>query len=531
MFNYQIKAGSTDVSVVLRVVDATDGTPETAVDHATSGIDLKYRREGAAAVDITEAALAALTTAHTDGGVEQIGAGYIRVDLPDAAVASGAAGVLVFGSITGMVVIGCYIQLVAYDPFDTVRLGLTALPNAAAEAAGGLFTRGTGAGQINQANNGQIDVNVERWNATAVPAEHSAGYPVVTVKDGTGTGEINTNAGKIVEVETLTGHTAQTGDTYARLGAPTGASISADLVDIEGKVDDLEGRLTNARAANLDNLDAAITTRLASGSYTTPPTAAAIADQVWEETLADHSGTSGSTAAALNAAGSAGDPWATALPGAYGAGTAGKIVGDNLNATVSSRLASGTVASDVTAIKAKTDNLPTDPADQSLLIAATDALVTLIGTPAGASVSADLADIEGKVDDLEGRLTSARATALDNLDATVSSRLASGTVASDVTAIKAKTDNLPASPAAVGSAMTLTSGERTSIAEALLKLDLSTISGEASRSVLNALRFLRNKWAIAGGTLTVRKEDDTTAAWSATVTQTAGNPVSEVDPA
>jgi len=35
----------------------------------------------------------------------------------------------------------------------------------------------------------------------------------------------------------------------------------------------------------------------------------------------------------------ASDPWATALPGLYGAGTAGKILGDNLNATVSSRLA------------------------------------------------------------------------------------------------------------------------------------------------------------------------------------------------
>lgn len=66
-------------------------------------------------------------------------------------------------------------------------------------------------------------------------------------------------------------------------------------------------------------------------------TVAAIADQVWEEAIADHSGTAGSTAEALNAAGAAGDPWVTALPGAYGAGSAGKIVGDNLNATVSSR--------------------------------------------------------------------------------------------------------------------------------------------------------------------------------------------------
>lgn len=35
--------------------------------------------------------------------------------------------------------------------------------------------------------------------------------------------------------------------------------------------------------------------------------------------------------------GSGGDPWATAIPGSYGAGTAGKIVGDNVNATISSR--------------------------------------------------------------------------------------------------------------------------------------------------------------------------------------------------
>jgi hypothetical protein len=80
-------------------------------------------------------------------------------------------------------------------------------------------------------------------------------------------------------------------------------------------------------------------------------TAAAVADAVWLETLADHSGSAGSTAAALNAAGSAGDPWQTALPGAYGAGTAGKIVGDNLNAPV------GTVDTVVDAIKLKTDSL------------------------------------------------------------------------------------------------------------------------------------------------------------------------------
>lgn len=144
MNNLQIKAGSTDISVVIRIIDSTDGTPEIGVVYNTSGIDLEYRREGAASTDITEASLAALTTAHTDGGFLHIGNGYYRLDLPDAAVAAGATGVLIHGTVTGMVVIGCYIQLVAYNPFDAVRLGLTALPNAAADAAGGLVISDAG---------------------------------------------------------------------------------------------------------------------------------------------------------------------------------------------------------------------------------------------------------------------------------------------------------------------------------------------------------------------------------------------------
>ena len=69
------------------------------------------------------------------------------------------------------------------------------------------------------------------------------------------------------------------------------------------------------------------------------PTAAVIdqiVDETWDELIAGHLG-AGSTGAALNAAGGAGDPWTTSIPGAYGAGTAGYILGNNVNATISSR--------------------------------------------------------------------------------------------------------------------------------------------------------------------------------------------------
>jgi hypothetical protein len=67
----------------------------------------------------------------------------------------------------------------AIDLDDSVRAGLTALPNAAAEAAGGLFTRGSGAGQINQDNNGEIDVDVQKWLGIAVATPTVGGVPEV----------------------------------------------------------------------------------------------------------------------------------------------------------------------------------------------------------------------------------------------------------------------------------------------------------------------------------------------------------------
>lgn len=149
------------------------------------------------------------------------------------------------------------------------------------------------------------------------------------------------------------------------------------------------------------------------------------------------------------------------------------------------------IKADTAAIKAKTDNLPSDPADESLVIAATDAIAALIGTPA-VSVSDDLAAV--KV---------------------------------DTAAVKAKTDNLPANPADVSDVPTATEN-----ADALLNRDMSAVSDTNDRSPLNALRAIRNKWSISGTTQTVTKEDDTTTAWTTTLSTTAGaDPVTGSDPA
>lgn len=117
-------------------------------------------------------------------------------------------------------------------------------------------------------------------------------------------------------------------------GKQTGNSTARTELRATGAGSGTYDETTDSVEALRDRGDAAWVTG------TTPPTAAAIADQVWGEAIADHSGTAGSTAESLNAAGSAGDPWTTAIPGAYGAGSAGYIVGNRIDAAISSRLAS-----------------------------------------------------------------------------------------------------------------------------------------------------------------------------------------------
>lgn len=108
--------------------------------------------------------------------------------------------------------------------------------------------------------------------------------------------------------------------------------------------------------------------------------------------------------------------------------------------------------------------------------------------------------------------------------------LISGTVDSYAHYVADKTDyaltsayNAAKTASQAGDAMTLTAGERNSVADALLKRDWTAVTGEASRSVLNALRFIRNKFSTTAtpGVVTIYKEDDAAVAYTKSVTTDA----------
>lgn len=150
-------------------------------------------------------------------------------------------------------------------------------------------------------------------------------------------------------------------------------------------------------------------------------------------------------------------------------------------------------------------------------------LDTQIGTLATA---ANLATLAGYVDTEVAAILAAVDTEVaaikaitDQMVFTVANRL-------DVQLLGASAGTLTASALATDAA--------NEIADALLDRDMSTGTDSGSstvRTVRQALRALRNRVAIATGTVTVYKENDSTSSWTGAVTTAAGDPISEVDPA
>ena len=89
-----IEKGSTDVSLAIRLYDATNGSPKTGLTIAN--MQIRYIRvEDDNDVTISDwtslTALANLEAGHTDNYGYEIGEGYYRIDVPDAAFATGAS--------------------------------------------------------------------------------------------------------------------------------------------------------------------------------------------------------------------------------------------------------------------------------------------------------------------------------------------------------------------------------------------------------------------------------------------------------
>lgn len=123
-------------------------------------------------------------------------------------------------------------------------------------------------------------------------------------------------------------------------------------------------------------------------------------------------------------------------------------------------------------------------------------------------------------------------TSIDTVDGIVDSILLDTGTDGVVVAAGSKTGYSLATGGAGSGA--IAAAELNNIADAVLDRNMATGTDSGSTTVRTprqALRLLRNARSIAAGTLSVKKEDDSTNSWTAAVTTTAGDPIDSVDPA
>ncbi|MCP5246165.1 MAG: hypothetical protein H6937_09530 [Burkholderiales bacterium] len=173
--------------------------------------------------------------------------------------------------------------------------------------------------------------------------------------------------------------------------------------------------------------------------------------------------------------------WATLIPGSFAPGTAGKVLGDNINATISSRAT------------------------------------------------------QTSVDTIDGYLDTEIAAILAAVDTEVA------TIVTAVAAIQAKTDSLTFTDAGkvdatIQAAADIKTAPADKIADHTLRRNLATALASSDgdtkefRSLVGAIAKLVNKVSISGGTLTVTETDDvTTLGTQAVTTDQSAAPIVTID--
>lgn len=205
MAKREILAGVADQTIDVFIMDSssTVGAGLAGLAYNSSGLKCYYRKGATGSATALTLATQTVGGAHSDGGFVEIDAtnmkGVYRLDLSDTIVGTaGMVTIYLYGA-TNMAPVAIEIEVVSVNKFDAVRMGMTALPNAAADAAGGL--------PISDAGGLDLDAQIK------------------------------------TDIDNL----------VTRLGTPSdlggGATVAANLADIEAQTDDI-----GAAGAGLTNL-------------------------------------------------------------------------------------------------------------------------------------------------------------------------------------------------------------------------------------------------------------------------------------
>lgn len=190
----QVAATSQTINIFIQDSSSTTGAGLTGLVYNTASLVAYYALPKAAAVQITLATLAAITTAYSSGGFKEIDAtnmpGWYRLDLPDAAIASGRFVSVHLKGATNMAPCPLEIELTGWNNQDAVRGGMTALPNANAGASSGVPILGTNSTAISFT--GGMTISNASGDALALTSSGSNGNAINASGNGTGAGILAT---------------------------------------------------------------------------------------------------------------------------------------------------------------------------------------------------------------------------------------------------------------------------------------------------------------------------------------------------
>jgi len=327
-----------------------------------------------------------------------------------------------------------------------------------------------------------LPVNATHWNGSPVATPATAGYPAVTLKVGTGTGEVNLSSGKAPA-------TIAAGDIAAN--AITATSIATDAIT-STKIAD------NAIAASKIASGALTSAKFASGAITATviATDAIDADALAADAVAEINAT---VDTALSDIG---------LDHIVSASVAGADVTDN---SIVARLVSKESTADWDDYDNTTDSL------QALRDRGDTAWITATGfsTLTTADIDARLAAIG--LDHLV-----AVAESDDVVDDSIIAKLASKGVTADWSTFNNTTDSLEAGFDRVSTS--------TQVADAVLNRAASNIQDTADKHSLGALVLIATNSSLSGDTLTAKKPgDDSTFNTYTVATDANADPITGVE--
>ena len=413
-----ILAGATNQTIDVFIADSSSsvGAGLSGLVYNTSGLKCYYRKGATGSATALTLATQTVGGAHSDGGFVEIDAtnmkGTYRLDLSDTIIAATPWVTIYLYGATNMAPCIAEIEIVSYNPFDGVRLGLTALPNAAADAAGGL--------PISDAGGLDLDTLIGRLDAAISTRSSHAAADVWSVATRVLTANTNLNDPTAAVIAAAVFDLATSGHVTA---GTFGAQLKTVLDAVKAVTDALPdaGALsslaTAASIAALNDIAAAdvwaVGTRtLTANTNFNDPNAATIAAAIWDLATSGH--TTAATFGAqlktvLDAVKAVTDllpdagalsslATATALATAQTAITAIKAITDAMGATAAANLARTLSAAGTVFFTAQTGTLSTTSATTDLAEATDDhyigrTIVWLTGVLAGQAT--DITDYTG----------------------------------------------------------------------------------------------------------------------------------------